>query len=141
MLLLTSIWTVVLGLLGVLGVAVGSILSLVASVLVTVLSSPSVHSLWRGRVTPLVPSHHGVAVLVVLRILGLVEHRARSAPVHGWGTKVDWLRLAPGPSLGHGGLLRRQLGRQLVGRIARDVERLRVHRVDWDLWLLVLGWR
>ena len=132
MLLLASIWTVgrvLLMLLGVLRMTIWSVLTLVTSVLVPILTA--VHTLVRGRVAPLVPGYHGVAILVVLRILRLLEHRTGTAPVHGWRAKVDWLRLAPGPALGDRGLL----GRQLVGGGVRDVERLGVHGVDWDLRL------
>ena len=138
MLLLASIRTVgrvllvLLGMLRVLRVAIRSILTLVPSILIPIL--PAVHTLVRGRVTPLVPGYHGVAVLIIPRIARLLEHGPGAAPVHGWGAKVDWLRLAPGTALGDRGLL----GRQLVGGGVRDVERLGVHGVDWSLGL---GWR
>ena len=99
---------------------------------VLVLVPVPVPGLGRERVAPLVPRHHRVAVLVVLSVLGLLEHRSGTGPVHGGLTEVDWLRLSPGPPLGDG---RRLVRRQLVGRVSGDVERLRVHRIDWHLLL------
>ena len=91
---------------------------------------------WGHGVPPLISGHHWVAVLVVLGIWLLV-HWPGSAPVHGWITKVDWLRLAPSSPLGDS----RRLLWELVRGVTGYVERLRVHRVDWDLWLVVvLGW-